>query len=216
MKPLISACALIVFLECFPLRASTIAYEDPAGQGTQSWTGNLALTFNVIHPVLVTDLGVFNASGSGTITGTIDVAIFQGSTEVVGPVAFNGTYTPQGSGFDVFQAITPVYLSPGAYEVDAVGFSGADMNGNLNLGSSSGPALNTGGGLLTFTGAAYDGNGSLDAPATCASCKTAPSPQDQQFDAGTFMFEAATPEPSTGILIVCGLALVASRRRKVA
>jgi len=167
----------------------SIVYNDPAGQGTQTFGGNLALDFTVNTPVTVDALGVFNASGNGVITGTIDVAIYDISTSTwVTPTAiFHGTYTPQGLGYDVFQPIASVTLAPGNYEVDAYGFSGADPNGNLNTGSPFGPFLNSVGGALTFTGAAWDfDNSSLDAPTNCSTCQNAPTPQDRQFDAGTF------------------------------
>lgn len=201
--------------------SSIIAYNDPSGQGTQSWTGNMGLTFNVNAPINVTSLGVFNASGSGTITGTINVVIYNNSGVAVTPVeSFHGTYTPGGLGYDVFQAITPVLLAPGSYEVDAVGFSSSDMNGNMTTGSSSGPTLNTGGGLLTFTGAAYDSSTILNDPTGCSSgCLAAPSPQNHQFDAGTFTYLAAAspvPEPSSFLLLGTGvLGIVGMIRRKL-
>jgi len=69
------------------VQASTIAYEDPAGQGSQAYNGKLALTFTVNAP-------------------PID--------------------------HEVFQAITAPVSGPRLYEVDAVGFSASEPNGNLN------------------------------------------------------------------------------------
>jgi hypothetical protein len=214
--------SFIVPVLCFAssIHAATIAYSNPAGAGNQGFSGNLALNFDVNSPITVTALGVFNADGSGFISGTIDVAIFDsGGTEVVGPVAFQGNYTP-GPGSDVFQSITSVNLGPGSYKVVAVGFSETDLNGNANLGSP-GPTLNTGGGALTFTGASYDSNTVLDSPTTCVGCPAAPSPQNIQFNAGTFEYEtaavSATPEPGSFALIGGGLSTLAAavlRRRK--
>jgi len=216
MKRLLTALAMFGFVGVVSVHASTISYSDPAGAGNQAFGGNLALNFNVNLPISVTSLGVFNASGSGTITGTINVAIYNSlGTQVVGPVAFHGVYA-LGPGFDVFQSITPVILGAGSYKVDAVGFSATDLAGNLNLGAP-GPTLNTGGGLLTFTGASYDASGVLDDPLTCAACQAAPVPQNAQFDAGTFAFNAvAAPEPGSFALFGCGLiALTAVLRRKL-
>jgi hypothetical protein len=147
----------------------------------------------------------------------IQVAIFNTTTyaQVTPTVTFHGNYTPAGFGYDVFQPITPVTLGPGFYQVDAFGFNGLDLNGNLNAGSSSGPILN-GGGLLTFTGAGWDyDTSSFDHPSTCPSCQAAPAPQNVQFDAGTFTF-TSTPEPGFYGVLAIGLAglFAAVRRRK--
>jgi len=80
-----SGCLLAAFLGGHSVQASTIAYEDPAGQGSQAYNGKLALTFTVNAPPI-----------------------------------------------DVFQAITPPVSGPRLYEVDAVGFSASEPNGNLN------------------------------------------------------------------------------------
>ncbi|MGA2373358.1 MAG: VPDSG-CTERM sorting domain-containing protein [Candidatus Korobacteraceae bacterium] len=218
MKISIARCLSVAFVLAVAASmayGATIVYTDPADQGTQNWYGNLGLDFTVNTPVTVTALGVFNATGSGDITGPIDVAIYDFTTSswVTPTVAFSGTYTPQGDGFDVLQQlITPITLAPGNYQVDAVGFSSSDENGNLNTGSSSGPNLNSLGSALTFTGAAWDFNTSLDAPNTCSTCKGAPA-QDSQFDAGTF---EVVPEGGT-TLVLLGLAVagLAGLRRKL-
>ena len=173
-------------------------YTDPAGQASQNFSGNLALTFNVNSAVTVDALGVYNASGTGVITGPIDVEIYDVTTHtVVASAIFPGSsdsYTFPG--FDVFQAVTPVTLAAGSYEVDAVGFGSNDLNGNLNTGSSSGPLLNDLGGALTFTGAAWDYSTTLDQPTTCSTCQVGAA-QDHQFDAGTF--EATVPEGGSNL-----------------
>jgi hypothetical protein len=215
MKGLLLACAFAGM--ALTANADVMPYTDPAGQGTQAWGGNLALDFDVNSPITVTALGVFNASGS-PITGPIQVAIFDTATntEVTPVETFQGSYAPAGLGFDVFQAIAPVVLEPGSYEVDALGFGPADLNGNLNTGSSSGPILN-GGGVLTFTGASWDYNTSfLDDPLTCPTCQPLPV-QSSQFDAGTFEFQpgvpSTVPEPSAFLLLLTGLLMTAFWRR---
>src|SRR5436305_910761 len=84
---------------------SIIAYRDPADQGTENFTGNMALLFDVLTPINVTALGVFNADGTGVIAGTVQVVIYNTLTHLqVTPVTtFHGTYFP--SGYDVFLAI---------------------------------------------------------------------------------------------------------------
>jgi hypothetical protein len=211
MKRLSAFFGLLALTGAVSARADNIAaYTDPAHQGDQAWGGNLALNFNVTSPITVTELGVFNASGTGTITGPIEVVIYNtGTNTAVTPVVtFMGNYTPAGLGYDVFQAITPVVLGIGSYEVDAVGFSASDLNGN----GGSGPILNNLAGAVAFTGASYDGSHVLDDPTSCPGCNLAHS--SSQFDAGTFT--ANVPEPSTLLLFgsgVLGLGMMAFRRK---
>jgi hypothetical protein len=217
MKRLFAAFALLALSGVVSVHAGTIVYEDPAGQGTQGYTGNLGLNFTVNSPVTVTALGVFNASGSGTISGTLHVVIFDMTSLlwVTPVVTFHGAYTPEGFGYDVFQPITPVTLQPGPYQVDATGFNSNDLNGDTVFsGSSSGPVLNNLGGAITFTGARFKGSLSLvngSPPLQCPSCSNVPS----AFDAGTFQVGAAgTPEPGSFGLFGCGfIALTVVLRR---
>jgi len=220
MKRLSAFFGLLVLAGAVSARADNIAYTDQAGAGRQAFGGNLALNFNVLSPITVTELGVFNASGSGAIFGTIQVVIYNTGTKtaVTPVVTFSGNYTPAGLGYDVFQGITPVVLGVGSYEVDAVGFSGFDPNGNINYGGS-GPILNDFAGSLAFTGASYDGSPVLDDPSSCPGCVSLPT-QSSQFDAGTFgngTVVTTTPEPGTLTLLGSGLlGLAAHLRRKSA
>jgi hypothetical protein len=221
MKRLFAMFSLIVLRGVVSLHAGIIAYNDPANQASVGdGAGNIALIFNVNSPISVTDLGVFNAFGSGTITGTVQVVIWNIITNAQAtPVAtFHGSYTPAGLGYDVFQSITPVTLGVGSYEVDEVGlgcvFGCLDDFGNQAHGST-GPVLNTGGGLLTFNGAAYDESTTLDEPfpGSCSGCNGLPS-QSSQFDAGTFEFQSAvtTPEPSYAVMLGSGFLLLSLLR----
>jgi hypothetical protein len=217
MKRFFAAFSLIVLMGVVSAYAD-IAYKDPANQASPGdLAGNIALLFNVNSPISVTALGVFNASGSGTISGTVKVVIYNttSNAEVTPEVTFHGTYTPAGLGYDVFQSVTPVTLGVGSYEVDEVGLGclagcSGDLFGNEAHGST-GPVLDDGGGLLAFNGAAYDENNlTLDDPSTtCYGCNSLPQ-QSSQFDAGTFEFQpaVATPEPSGAELLGLELLLL--------
>ena len=209
--------ALSSFLAFVPAAHATIAtaYTNVTG-GSQNYNGDLAMLFTVNSPIVVSALGVYNQSGSGTITGTISVEIYNLTTNsiAVGPVAFNGAYGfCSGSTNDVCQSVPAVLLGLGNYEVEAVGFSNTDLNANIGAPfNNTGPTLNTNGGLISFTGAAYDSSITLDHPITCIGCAAAPSPQNTQFGAGTFEF-ADVPEPATfGLVGISLLSLAALRR----
>jgi hypothetical protein len=218
MKRVLAVCFLVTLLGSMSLSASTIAYSDPANQGVFGFPANIALNFNVLSPLKVTDLGVFNAAGDGMITGSIDVVIYNTATlaQVTPVVTFHGSYAPGGLGFDVFQSISPVTLGVGSYQIDAFGFSNTDPFGNINYGSS-GPVLN-GSGVLAFNGASWDGNSSLDSPTTCGSCQAMPI-QSQQFDAGTFQYQSTnSPVPEPGALGFLGTTVISAAtllRRKL-
>jgi cobyric acid synthase len=106
MKKIAMLVALLVLAGGMQAFADTIVYNDPAGQGTQNYPGlNLANFFTVTSPIIVDAMGVFNASGSGYITGSIQVGIAEvdpntGLTTPVAPtiVTFHGQFTPQGLG----------------------------------------------------------------------------------------------------------------------
>jgi hypothetical protein len=151
----------VVFALAFTLApkaliAQSVVFNFTQAPGNQAWGGNLATLFNVLSPVTVTDLGIYNGSGTNFVplnSGSIEVGLYDittssqvGSTETFTP----GTpYTQQG--YALFQPIGPVTLAAGLYEIDAVGFNGNDPNGNSN----GGPVIwnfNNLGGDLSWTG----------------------------------------------------------------
>ena len=144
-------------------------FSPIVGDATQQgWTGNLASLFNVAagSSITISDLGIFNQSGTGYITGRAEVVLYNVTTglQVSQIVTFGPTTQYTAQGYAVYQAITPVILGPGDYAVDAVGFSSTDTNGNNGFSGDPTPTDNTLGGALSFPtpGSLYDTNTTLD------------------------------------------------------
>jgi hypothetical protein len=122
LAPAAHAMIATAYLDCGP------------GCGNDYFTGNLGQDFTVVAPIFLQSMGVFNASGSGTTTGSIQVEIYDFTTSsvVVGPVTFTGASSLcSGAPYDVCQSSSAV-LAPGNYQLDSVGFS-ADVTGDQSL-----------------------------------------------------------------------------------
>ena len=77
-------------------RTTILAYSVPAGMvGTQSYTSGLGMDFDVLSPVIVTKLGVFD-SGSNGLSSTLTVQLFRRSPPVSVLAAL--TFTPAAPG----------------------------------------------------------------------------------------------------------------------
>jgi len=98
---------VLVLLAVAPVQAATIAYADPADTGNEIWTGNLGEDFTVNSPIEITALGVYNSGQTGTIAGTLEVAIFSSDGAQVTPTEiFSGT-TGTLVGGDLFLNLPP-------------------------------------------------------------------------------------------------------------
>jgi hypothetical protein len=178
--------------------------------GNQGWTGPLGIDFTVNQSIWVTQFGAYD-SGANGFANTINVGIFNRSTGLlVGSSAALTTANTTLVGHDRFLDVTDFLLGPGAYSIVADGFSSADQNGNSSGSATGAPTIDTGGGLITFTGGARYGAQTL--------ALVFPTIVDggpaNRYDAGTFQFRAV-PEPTSLALLGLGLiGMGAVRRRK--
>lgn len=193
--------------------AQFLALSSNITQGNQGWTGALGMDFNVLSPITVTQLGAFDSGLNGFI-GTITVGIFnRDSRSLVGTSASLTGMDGSLVGSQRMADVAGFNLAAGRYSIVAIGFSNQDQNGNVGVFPYAGPSstMNTGGGLIQFVGDARYGaqGGSFAYPLTTVD--TGPA---NRYDAGTFSFTQAVPEPSTYALALAAIAIVGGFARR--
>ena len=177
----------------------TIALSTPANTaGNQAFGLGLGMDFVVTQAVQMTELGVFDDLSNGIAAGvTLTVQLWQRNengtpsnvADDTGTAVLASTTFTQGSPGTLtngnrFKAITPITLAPGAYTINAHGFTSAERNGNGLTVTQSG------GGALSFVGTSRYG---ATAGAFPASLDGGPA---ARYSAGTFRFRTA---PGTNV-----------------
>lgn len=140
---------------------AVIAYRVPVGTtGNQSYNGSLGHDFEVVSPVVVTRLGVFD-SGANGLNATLVAQIWSAgaSPRLLVSQSFTsgspGELAPGTS--NRFKSLaTPLVLNPGSYTSVAYGYGATELNGNSS-GNTPTWTTDTGGGLLRFTGSSRYG-----------------------------------------------------------
>ena len=188
------------------------ALTSTRGTGNQSYTGALGMDFDVNSAILITSLGAFDSGLDGFNEFGIQVGIFdRGTGFLIGTSATISGEDPN-QGQSRFVDIDDFVLGPGQYSIVAFGFSSLNQNGNSGLGGS-GPTQDTGGGAISFIGSGrYDStlSAGFSLPSTLDGGPT------NRYDAGTFTFTTAVPEPGEWAMMLAGIGMIGllARRRK--
>jgi len=208
-------------------RADTIAYSTADLNGNQNWTGNLGLDFNVVNAIAITAVGAYDSGGDG-ISPPIQVGIFarlgtgNPDTDTAGALVpgttaiISGSGDPLINGYRFVSLASPVYLLPGFYSIEAVGFGPPNPNGNENISNFT-ITTDSGGGSVQFVGTGrYDTNLVLDYPTSSSADQGFPGLTPHPFAGASFQF-VPVPLPSSvfGGLAMFGLLAVGRFRSRV-
>lgn len=204
----------LLFAVAAPATADTIALSSTRTSGNQSWTGALGMDFDVLAAITVTQLGAFD-SGQNGFAQPVQVGIFDRNSGLLQGVSavLSGTSNAL-VGNQRFADVADFNLGIGNYSIVAVGFGSNEQNGNTHGAGSGGPTIDTGGGLISFVGKSRYNAAANTALAFPTIVDGGPA---NRYDAGTFQFTAAVPEPGAYGLALAGMGVVAfamQRRRR--
>jgi hypothetical protein len=174
-------------------REPGIAYNVPAGTvGNQSFGGALGMDFNVVVPVTVTRLGVFDDSSDGLFL-PISARLYNRSTlEVLASLEF----TPEDPGELVegnrFKDLPAPVTLPAGFQgtMVASGYGGDERNGNVGVTDLT---VFSGAGALEFVGTARYGVDPAEFP------DVPDGGPVNRYAAGTFFFEPGAELPVIAI-----------------
>jgi hypothetical protein len=182
------AAALLVVssLSIVAAAGGTIAYVVPAGTvGNQDFEGALGMDFDVLKPITVTELGVFD-SGSDGLNRPLTARLYDRDTTLqIATLSFGtGSTGTLVGGSRFLPLLVPITLPAGFHgTIEAEGYGSGEPNGNsLNAWTTD-----SGGGAIAFVG----------------SGRWAPTPgvfpfivdggPANRYAAGTFVFQPALP-----------------------
>lgn len=188
------AISLVPMIACAALMPSAqgvTAYVVPTGvDGNQAFGGNLGMSFDVTHSVVITELGVFDDDSNG-LTTSLNAQLWNRTTQTSLALI---NFTPGDPGTLVggsrFKTLATPLILPAGFQglISAGGFNGANENGNQGSGSL-GATTDTGGGLLNFVGGNRFHNSGTDA-FSFPNAGDGATPINRYL-AGTFEFESA-------------------------
>ena len=165
--------------------AGTVAFEVPASTiGNQDFDGALGMDFDVLQPVTVTQLGVFDSGGDG-LNRTITSHLYNRSSHaLLATIEFSGANPGTLLGGSRFQPLVAPIDLPAGFQgtIVAEGYGPDEPNGNQGI-SPLGLTTNDGAGLLSFVGLGRYGMAPGEFP------PTEDSGPENRYAAGTFLFQ---------------------------
>jgi len=174
-----------------PPKDGGIAYVVPEGTSgvQQDFQGSLGLDFNVVSPIRIRSLGVFD-DGSDGLSRIITAYVYDRDTQAaLASLVFTPDDASTLDGGSRFKNLdTPVLLLQGFRgTIAASGYGPGERNGNRPLNGQGPWSVDTGGCLIAFVGSARYG---ADPAAFPPSGDAGPP---NQYAAGTFVFEPVSP-----------------------
>lgn len=189
--------------------AQFTAYLYPQLTGNQSFGGALGMDFDVNQDIRITALGVFD-SGQNGIQNNIDCFIYNRETQqIVASRFFSPGNQGHGDGRTNFLDLASPLFLPAGFKgsIVAQGYGILEKNGNsYTPGNTYASTLNTGGGLISFTGKSR--NGSYGLFPTTVDLNVA------QYGAGNFKFVAANPVPEPTSMAILAFSLLSVHRAR--
>uniref|UniRef100_A0A6U2I4D9 Uncharacterized protein n=1 Tax=Hemiselmis andersenii TaxID=464988 RepID=A0A6U2I4D9_HEMAN len=131
----------------------TVAVSIPAGtEGTEAFEGSMGLTFKVLQPIHVLDLGVFNPLGAAELPVTLSCRLYNAETgALMAETAFTGDNKGDPEGGMLFKALRQPITLPAGFKgvLAADGYGPTFKNGNSE-GNAPAWALNSDGGKVEY------------------------------------------------------------------
>jgi hypothetical protein len=171
----------------------TVAYRTTPGHGNATYDGHLGLDFEVVRPIRITELGVFDSDRDG-VQGKLTASVWSRNGDNGGSQLALVEFTPmesgrleKGTGSRFKPLPEPLVLQPGNYTIIGSRFSETDPYTREDRPDPHHGATDDGGGLVRFVGRPRHGdegfpnireNGSVN-----------------RWQGGTFKFMAVTDQP---------------------
>ena len=175
------------------LQAQFTAYQIPGGTvGNQNFAGPVGVDFDVLSPIYITGLGVFDSVSDG-LDGTEAAYIWQLTSPTTGTLLTSLTFAAGDGvlvgGYVVKSLDAPLRLNPGSYVLSGDGYASIYNSHGLPanfLGPEGAGATDDADGLIAFVGA-----GRNQSPPTAGSFPdTIDGGPAYRASAGTFQFVA--------------------------